>query len=110
MSDLSAKTPWQVTIDLMFHALKVKNAALNAHAAHLLCQLKGPTVSRMVREAALRRNGAPYRLRLLGVIERVGSVPTTDDCLLLHTLAADKNPQIRHAAARCVVRCPVAGP
>jgi hypothetical protein len=110
MSDLSTKPRGQVVIDLMFHALKVKNAVLNAHATHLLGQLSGEPVSRMVREAAFRRNGVPYRLRLLGVIERVGSVPTADDWLLLSTLAADKNPQIRHAAARCLVRCPAGGP
>ena len=110
MSDLSMKTSWQVTIDLMFHALKAKNAVLNDHAAHLLCQLKGGTVSRMVREASRPSNGLPYRLRLLGVIERVGSVPTTDDWMCLNLLAADKNPQICQAAGRCLVRCRPAGP
>jgi len=44
------------------------------------------------------------------VIERVGSVPTADDWLCLNLLAADKNPQIREAAGRCVVCCPAAGP
>lgn len=110
MSDLSTKTSWQVTIDLMFHALKVKNAVLNDHAAHLLCQLKGGTVSRMVREASLPKNGLAYRLRLLGVIERVGSVPTAADWMDLQVLAANKNPKLREAAGRCVVRCPAAGP
>jgi hypothetical protein len=64
----------------------------------------------MVREAALRRNCVSYRLRLLGVIERVGSVPGVDDWLILSTLAVDKNPQIRQAAGRCLARCLVAGP
>lgn len=110
MSDLSTKTRGQLVIDLMFHALKVKNPVLNAHAAHLLAQLGGEPVSRMVREAGLRRNGLPYRLRLLGVIECVGSVPTADDWVCLNLLAADKNPHIREAAGRCVARCPPAGP
>jgi len=59
MNDLTAKTPWHVTIDLMFHALKVTNEVLNAHAAHLLCQLRGGTVSQMVREASRPKNGLP---------------------------------------------------
>lgn len=110
MSDLVTKNRGQLVIDLMFRALRVKDAELNSLAAQLGEQLGGEPVHRMILEAARRKNPLPYRLRLLAVIERVGSVPTTDDCLLLHTLAADKNPQIRHAAGRCVVRCPAAGP
>ena len=110
MSDLATKPREQVLVDLMFHALRVRDPALNAHAAHLLPQLGDESVRRMVREAAFRKNGLPYRLRLLGVIERVGSVPTAADWLTLNTLAADKNPQIRHAAGRCLTCCPAAGP
>jgi hypothetical protein len=110
VSDLSARPRDQVLVDLMFHALKYKHEVLNAHAAHLLGQLGGGPVSRMVREAALRGNGVPYRLRLLGVIERVGSVPTAADWMDLKLLTADKNPQIREAAARCLVRCRAQGP
>jgi hypothetical protein len=64
----------------------------------------------MVREAAFRKNGLAYRRCLLEVIERVGEVPAAGDWLTLTTLAADKNPQVRAAAARCLVRCPAAGP
>jgi hypothetical protein len=110
VNDLSIKTREQVLVDLMFHALRVKDAALNAHAAHLLAQLGGRPISRLVREAAVRRNGLAYRLRLLGVVEQVGEVPTAADWLTLSALAADKNPQVRAAAARCLVQCPAAGP
>ena len=110
MSDLSAKPRGEVVVDLMFHALKSNNAVLNTHAAYLLGQLSGEPVSRMVREASRPRNGLAYRLRLLGVIERVGSVPTVADWMDLNALAANKNPQIRTAAGRCVALCPAAGP
>jgi hypothetical protein len=110
VSDLSAKTSWQVNVDLLFHALKANSTVLNEHATHLLCQFNGPTVSRMVREASRPKNGLAYRLRLLGVIERVGSVPTAADWLDLKVLTANKNPKLREAAGRCIVRCTAAGP
>jgi len=104
VDDLSVKTRGQVLVDLMIHALRVTGDVLNAHAAHLLAQLGGEHVCRLVREAASRRNSPAYRLRLLDVIERIGELPTADDWLTLTVLAADKNLQIRHAAARCLVR------
>lgn len=109
MSEPSTTTRGQRVVDLMFHALKVSNAPLNACAADLLAQLGDESVGRMVREASLPKNGLAYRLRLLGVIERIGWVPTAADWLGLNVLAADKNPKIRAAATRCVVHCPPRG-
>lgn len=110
MSDLSTQPPVQVLIDLLFQALRYKNAVLNERAAIVLSRMAGDPIRRLVREASHPKNGLAYRLRLLGVIERAGAVPAADDWLLLTTLAADKNPQVREAAGRCVVRCPAAGP
>lgn len=110
MSDLSDKPPVHVLVDLLFLSLRNKSAVLNEHAAIVLSRMAGDPIRRLVREASRPKNGLSYRLRLLGVIERVGAVPTADDWLLLNTLAADKNPQIRAAAGRCVVRCPATGP
>ena len=108
MSDLSTKTRGEVVVDLMFLALAANDAVLNAHAAHVMALLSGEPVSRMVREASRPTNGRTYRLRLLGVIERVGSVPTVADGMDLGVLASNTNPKIREAAVRCLTRCPVA--
>ncbi len=110
MSDVFTKPPIDVLTDLLFQALRHKNAVLNERAAIVLSRMAGEPARRLVREAARPKNGLAYRLRLLGVIERAGAVAPADDWLLLKTLAADKNPQIREAVRRCGVRCPAAGP
>lgn len=110
MSDLSEKPPLQLLIDLLFLNLKHKDAVLNEHAAVVLSRMKGEPIRRLVREALRPGNGVPYRLRLLDVIERVGWVPTADDWMDLSVLASNKNPKLREAAARCVVRCPAGEP
>lgn len=109
MSDLATKPRQQVVIDLLFHALRVKDAALNEHAAEVFCRLDTDTVRRLVLEAAWKRNSPAYRLRVLGVIERVEQLSGPDDWLELNIIAADRNPKIRHAAMRCLVRHGAAG-
>jgi hypothetical protein len=110
VSDLSEKPPLQVLIDLLLLNLRYKNAVLNEHAAVVLSRMTGEPIRQLVREALRPGNGVPYRLRLLDVIERVGWVPTTADYMDLSVLAASKNPKLREAAGRCLVRCPAAGP
>lgn len=104
MTDLAAKPRQQVFLDLLFHALRVKDARLNEHAAEVFRRLDTDTVRRLVLEAAHKRNSSAHRLRVLAVIEGVGQLSGVDDWLDLNVIAADKNPQIRHAAARCLVR------
>jgi hypothetical protein len=79
VSDLANKPPGQVLIDLLFLNLRRKDAVLNEHAAVVLSQMAGDPIRRLVREASRPRDGLAYRLRLLGVIERVGAVPTAED-------------------------------
>lgn len=104
MSDIGTKPRGQLVIDLLFHALRVNDRAVNAHAAEVF-RRSGPELARrLVLEAASRRNTLRHRLRVLGVIERVGRLSGPDDWLDLNVLAADRNPQIRDAAGRCLAR------
>src|SRR5213596_925930 len=96
------KSRQQLVVDLLFLSLKVKNAALNEHAAEVLRRTGPELTRRLVLEAASRKNSLGYRLRLLGVVERIGELSGVDDWVDLNLLAADKNPQIRHAAAGCL--------
>ncbi len=104
MSDVATKSRTQLVIDLLFHALRVSDRAINEQAAEVF-RRTGPELSRrLVLEAASKKNSVPHRLRVLGVIERVGRLSGPDDWLDLSMLAAEKNPQIRDAAARCLAR------
>lgn len=104
MGDVAAKSRTQLIIDMLFHALRVNDRVMNALAAEAFRQM-GPELSRrLVLEAARKKNSLSHRLRVLGVIERVGQLSGPDDWLDLSLLAAEKNPQIRDAAARCLAR------
>lgn len=104
MTAVDTKTRQQLIVDLLFHALRVKDAALNEHAAEVFRRSGDDLVRRLVLEAASKKNSPAHRLRVLAVIEGVGQLSCLDDWLDLNILVADKNPQIRHAAGRCLVR------
>lgn len=107
MKELPARTRQHALMDVLFHALRVTDESLNKNAALVLSQLGGDPVSRLILEAARRKNRVPHRLRVLAVIERIGQLSSADDWLLLSTLAADPNEQIRVAAGRCLATCPI---
>ena len=110
MTAVDAKGQRQLIIDLLFHAIRVKDPALNEHAAEVFRRLDADTVRRLVLEAASRKNSPAHRLRVLAVIATVGRLSCPEDWMDLHILAADKNPQIRRAAGRCLARHPQAPP
>ena len=113
MGNVAEKTRVQMIVDLLFDALRVNDRTINERAAGVFRQLGPEVVRRLVLEATSKKNSLPHRLRVLAVIERIGHLPGSDDgaddWLALNLLAADKNPKIRDAAARCLVRHSRAG-
>lgn len=104
MADLSMKAVPALVLDMLQHGLRVKDERLNAVATEILARQGSPAARWLILEAASRKNSLPHRLRLLAVIERIGQVPDPDDWFDLTVLAADKNPKLREAAGRCLVR------
>lgn len=110
MSNPATKTRQQAYMDVLFHGLRVADAALNADAALVLSQLSVDAVRRLVLVAAQRKNKVPHRLRALTVIARIGFLSGSDDFMDLTILTADSNEHIRAAAGRCLATCPIADP
>jgi hypothetical protein len=102
--DSSQKTVPALIVDLLLHGLRVKDEKLNAIAAELFARQGSCAIRQLVLEAASKKNSPAHRLRLLAVIERIGQLPDPDDWFALNVLAADKNPKIREAVGRCLVR------
>ena len=69
MSDVTAKSRTQLIIDLLFHALRVNDRAINGHAAEVFRQLGPEVAPRLLSEAASKKNSPAHRLRVLAVIE-----------------------------------------
>lgn len=106
MIEISAKPLAALLADLLFLALRSGDAALADHAAEVLGRTSGGYNRRLVAEAARCRNSTRDRLRALAVLERVAHLSGPDEWLDVSVLAArDKNPAVRHAAARCLVHC-----
>jgi hypothetical protein len=111
MAAADTKTRQRLVTDLLFHAMRVSDPATSEHAAEILSRTRPELARRLVREAARKANSPAYRLRVLAVVARRGRLSGPDDWLDLGLLAADKDPEIRAAAARCLVRhSPAAAP
>jgi hypothetical protein len=104
MAAADTKTRQQLVTDLLFHAMRVSDPATNEHAAEILSRTGPGLARRLVREAARKANSPAHRLRVLAVVARLGHLSGPGDWLDLSLPAADKNPEIRAAAARCLVR------
>ena len=90
--------------DLMFAALRVKNARLNALAIELFTSIGEQTVRRLVLEASDRKNPAGFRLTSSEAIARIGPVTDARNFMDLGILAdRDRNPKIREAAAALTI-------
>jgi hypothetical protein len=109
VSNPATKTRQQAFMDVLFHGLRVADAALNADAALVLSQLSVDAVRRLVLVAAQPKNKVAHRLRALTVVERIGCLSGPDDWMDLTILAVDSNVHIRAAAGRCLATCPISG-
>ena len=102
MTDLDASPTPRLLLDLLFAALQVRDERLNALAAELLARFGDEPVRRLVLEAVSRKNTPAHRLRVLGVLARIGKPTDLASELDLHILTADPNPEIRAAAIALV--------
>jgi hypothetical protein len=88
--------------ELMFAALRRKNAVFNKLSANALIAIGKPIVPRLIIEADTAK--APgYRARLLRVVARVGAPLELDDHLRLFGMTSDKNPEVRDAAFKALL-------
>jgi hypothetical protein len=89
----------EAILALLLEVLRTTNQKLNAMAADILVRIGSPAIGPLVRQAVISRS-AGHRIRLLGVVERIGDMPDPDSHIELGTLLADKRPEVRNAVLR----------
>ncbi len=87
-----------LVLEMMYASLRPKDDRLNANATELLGRLGESQLTRLIGEAVDRKNPRGYRLRVLGVIARIGTISDPSQFFDLSTLLRDRNPAIRSAA------------
>ncbi len=97
-----AKSTPALMMDLMLAALRVSDERLNTIAAELIVRCGEEPVRRLCLMAVDRKNSPRHRVRLLGVIERIGTVADPADFMDLFGLICDENAEVRAAARKLV--------
>lgn len=100
----------KIILEILIHALRVKDEKLNALASQAFVLTPAPTVPFLVRLACDRTLRPSHRVRILDVIGRIGVRQDVMSCLDLTLLWRDKNPAVRKAAFRAFAQTPPAAP
>jgi hypothetical protein len=103
MSDLATRSDPQLVLDLLLHALRVRDNRLNAVAAEILTRHGVRPVPELVRVAGCVKNPPGYRVRALEVLARIGPPYGLELLNLLDLLRRTRCKAVREAAERLFI-------
>jgi hypothetical protein len=104
--DLSTRSEPQFVLDLLLHALRVRDERLNAVASELMTRFGDRPVRQLVRVALGSKNPPGYRIRALEVIARIKPA-MGPDLMDLARLRLIRNKTVRDAAWRLLADYPL---
>lgn len=97
MADFTGRSDSRLMLELMMHALRVRDERLNAIAAELLTRFGPLAVRDLVREAVIGKNQPGHRVRALQVLARIRP-SYGPDVMDLAVLLHERNAVVREAA------------
>lgn len=100
MSDLATRSDPQLVLDLLLHALRVRDDRLNEIAAEILTRHGVRPVPELVRVAGCVKNPPGYRVRALEVLARIGPPYGLELLNLLDLLRRTRCKAVRDAAEK----------
>ena len=93
----------RAVIDFLIDSLRLSNKKLNEKAADALCSLPPEVVDYIIPVAFVNRKKTGYCVRLLGVIERLGTIPDPTTYPTLILLSNCGNERVHEAVRRAMM-------
>lgn len=99
MADFTGRSDSRLMLELMMHALRVRDERLNAIASELLTRFGALAVRDLVREAVIVKNRPDHRIRALAVLGRIRP-SYGPDVMDLAVLLHERNADVKEAACK----------